>query len=126
MGVDHRGLQVGVAQQILDGADIISGLKQVGGKRVPQGVDSHPLGDTGCGRCSLDMSLKGERVDVVPSYNLRSRIHRQVVGRKDPLPDPLFAGIRVFALQGVAKPDAGQVVFSVLQIETVSHFRYDR
>lgn len=34
MGVDHRGLQIKVAQQVLDGPNIISCLKQMGGKRA--------------------------------------------------------------------------------------------
>lgn len=76
MGVDHRGLQIGVAQQVLDGPDIISCLKQMGGKRMPQCVDGNPFGDICCSSGPLDMSLKGERVNVVPSENLRSRIHR--------------------------------------------------
>ena len=46
MGVDHRGLQVGMIQEVLNRTYILSVLKQMGGKRVPQCMDGHPFGDT--------------------------------------------------------------------------------
>jgi hypothetical protein len=74
--VDHRGLQVGVSQQVLDGPDIIPCLKQMGRKRVPQRMDGHPFGNIrGCSS-PLDMPLKGERVYVVPSEYFCSWIRR--------------------------------------------------
>ena len=37
VGVDHRRLDVLVAEQLLDGADVVAGHKQVGGKGMPPG-----------------------------------------------------------------------------------------
>ena len=34
MGVDHRGLHARVTEQLLEGADVLPGPEQVGGKRV--------------------------------------------------------------------------------------------
>jgi len=36
--VDHSGLHIFTPQQFLDGADIVSGFQQVGGKGVAKGV----------------------------------------------------------------------------------------
>ena len=33
-GVDHRGLEVAMAQEFLDGADVVAVLQQVGGEGV--------------------------------------------------------------------------------------------
>ena len=38
VGVDHRGADVGVAQQFLHGADVVTRLQQMGGKRMAQRV----------------------------------------------------------------------------------------
>jgi hypothetical protein len=37
MGVCNRGAHVLVAEQLLDGSDVVAGLEQVSPKRVPQG-----------------------------------------------------------------------------------------
>ena len=34
MGVDHRGAKILVSQQLLNRADVVSGLQEVGGKGV--------------------------------------------------------------------------------------------
>jgi len=38
VGIDHRGADVLVAEQLLDGADVVALLQQVGGEGVPQPV----------------------------------------------------------------------------------------
>lgn len=38
MGVDHGGFEAGVAEQILDRADVVIGLEQVGGEGMTEGV----------------------------------------------------------------------------------------
>ena len=45
VGVDHGGLQAGVAQQFLDGADVVIGLQQVGGEGVAKGMGFDALGN---------------------------------------------------------------------------------
>lgn len=41
MQVDHRGLQAGVAEVLLDDSQRDSGLEQMGGVRMPQGMNGH-------------------------------------------------------------------------------------
>lgn len=38
MSINHCGFDVFVAEQFLDGSDVIAVLKQVGGERMPQGM----------------------------------------------------------------------------------------
>ena len=47
MRIDHGRVHVPVAQQLLDGADVVAVLEQVGREGVPQGVRAGPLGDAG-------------------------------------------------------------------------------
>src|SRR5205807_28046 len=65
VGVDHGGADVGVAEQVLDGADVAARLEQVGGEAVPQGVRADALGPAegpdGGGDGEVDTPL----VDVV-------------------------------------------------------------
>jgi hypothetical protein len=37
MSINHCGLYVFVAEEFLDGTDIVAGFKEVGGKTVPKG-----------------------------------------------------------------------------------------
>ena len=45
VGVDHGRLDVAVAEEFLDGADVVSVLEEVGGEGVAQGVTGGGLGD---------------------------------------------------------------------------------
>ena len=47
MGIDHRSLYVRVAEQFLNGPDVITVLKQVGRERVPQRMTARRFGDPG-------------------------------------------------------------------------------
>ena len=38
MGVDHRGFDIFVAEEFLDGADVVAALQEVGGEGVAEGV----------------------------------------------------------------------------------------
>ncbi len=40
VGVDHRGLDAGVAQELLDSSDVVSLPEQFGGERVAQRVNA--------------------------------------------------------------------------------------
>jgi hypothetical protein len=44
VGVDHGRLEVAVAEELLDRADVVAGFQQVGGEGVPQGVRACGLG----------------------------------------------------------------------------------
>jgi len=46
MGIDLGGLDVAVAEELLDGPDIVAVLEQVGGEGVPEGMAAYSLGDS--------------------------------------------------------------------------------
>ncbi len=48
VGVEHGGADAGVAQEFLDGPNIVSVFKQVGGEAVPEGVAGGSFLKTGC------------------------------------------------------------------------------
>jgi hypothetical protein len=58
VSIKHLGADVPVAQQLLDGADFVAVLQQVGGERVPEGVARGRLGDSGAADASLHRPLE--------------------------------------------------------------------
>jgi hypothetical protein len=44
VGVDHGGGYVAVAEEFLDGADVVAGFKKVGGETVAEGVRADGFG----------------------------------------------------------------------------------
>ncbi len=65
MGVDHRRANVLVAEQFLDGADVVTVRQEMCGKRMPKGVAGDPLGQPGFSRCRFQRPLKQGFVDVM-------------------------------------------------------------
>jgi hypothetical protein len=54
MGVDHGGLYITVAQQLLYGADVVVVLQQVGGEAKTQGMRGGVFGQFGSLDCFPD------------------------------------------------------------------------
>jgi len=50
VGIDHGRLQAGMAELGLNGADVVTGLQEVGGKGMAESVGRNPLGDPRHGR----------------------------------------------------------------------------
>jgi len=65
VGIDHGRLDVLVAQQFLDGTDVVMVFQQVGGEGVSEGVAGHALFQAG-GTCRLpDGALQTTFVEVM-------------------------------------------------------------
>ena len=47
MGVDHGGFDVFVAEEFLDGSDVVAVLEEVGGEGMAEGVRADFFGDFG-------------------------------------------------------------------------------
>ena len=45
MGVDHGGRDVAVAEELLDGADVVAGFEEVGREAVAEGVAGRRFGE---------------------------------------------------------------------------------
>ena len=65
MRVDHRGFDILVTQQILNGADILAVLEQVGGEGVAECVAGDALLDTSEFGCTVNGFLQGAGADMM-------------------------------------------------------------
>src|SRR6478672_10380798 len=63
--VDHRGADVAMPEQLLDGPDVVAGFEQMGGEAVAQRMRPDGLVETGRTRGELDRALQYGLVHVV-------------------------------------------------------------
>ena len=80
VGVDHGGLDILVAEQVLDGADVVAVLEQVGGEGVAQGVAGDALVDAGQASGAMNGPLQAAGADVVAGTDTGSWIERKGSG----------------------------------------------
>ena len=64
VGVDHRGLDALVTEQLLDGADVVAVLEQMGGEGMAQAVAAGGLVDAGGSAGAADGPLDGAGAQV--------------------------------------------------------------
>ena len=93
VGVDHGGGDVAVAEELLDGADVVAGFEQVSREAVPQAVASGVLRDLSGAAGITEGALEYGFVQVVPSAS-PGRVIVVTGCRKDPLPRPFLMGKR--------------------------------
>ena len=74
MRVNHRGGQIGMSQQFLDGADVRAPLQQVRCEAVPEGVRADYLGQSHASRRHLDRLVDHRRVHVMPPHHSAARV----------------------------------------------------
>src|SRR6516225_9804837 len=65
-GVERRRIELLVSEQHLDDADIGLLLQEMGGKAVPQRVNTNTLGNAGVRRCHANEPMKLAPTDVLP------------------------------------------------------------
>jgi hypothetical protein len=94
-----------VTQQLLDGANVVPGLKQVGGEAVAQGMGGGVLADLGGGDGAGDGALENGFVDVMATLLAGHGIDVVAAGGKQPLPGPGSAGAGILAVEGVGQGD---------------------
>ena len=66
MGIDFRGLDIGMAHQLLHHTDIGSIFKQMGGKTVAKGMAGYPFVNTSQFTCPLHRLLQARLLNMVP------------------------------------------------------------
>ena len=66
-GVERRRVELLVSEQNLDDPDIGLLLQEMGGKTVPQGVNTDTLGNAGACRCQANEPIKLARTHVLPA-----------------------------------------------------------
>jgi hypothetical protein len=65
VGVDHGGLDVLVAKQLLDGADVVAVLEQLGGECMPEGMRADGLRDGGLADGIPDGVLQDAFISII-------------------------------------------------------------
>jgi len=98
MGINHGGHNIFVTQKLLDGADIIPVLQQVGGETMPESMTACRLrcaaGPDGVFDGVLQISFR----DLVPAFFAAAWVYRDLFRRENVLPGPLARGFRVFPM----------------------------
>ena len=117
MGVDHRRLDVLVAEELLDGADVVSGHEQVGGERVAEGVTAGFLGDAGFADRGIDCFSDDRLVQMVATNDAGSRILAVGAGGKDVLPTPVGGGVGVLSVKGLGEVHSAEAVGEVALVD---------
>src|SRR5213593_719528 len=84
VGVDHGGADVAVADELLDGPDVVAGLEEVGGERVAQSVAAGGLCDAGVAHGVLDRALHDGLVQVMTVVPPGVAVAVVAGGGKDP------------------------------------------
>ena len=82
MSVLHRGIDVFMAKQFLDGANIVAVLQQVRCKGVTKGVAACGLGYPGFTAGFFDRLLQDGFVEVVPTDQAGAGVSGELCGRE--------------------------------------------
>ena len=94
--VDHGRFDVGMSEQRLHGADVLSGLEKVRRKAVPEAVRGEADREPSLAHSRLDGALDPLLVEMMPSDMTAAGIGRMAVCGKDILPPPFIRGVGVF------------------------------
>jgi hypothetical protein len=129
VGVDHRRLDVLVAEEFLHRADVVAGFEQVRGKAVAEGVTTGGLGNAGQAHGIFDRALQIAFVHVMAAREAGARVSRQSLRREHVLPTPFFGGVGGFAIQRIGQVDlsiAGRQVLPMQQLDALEMFLQGR
>lgn len=86
-----------MAEQLLDGADIVAGFKKVGGKTVAKGMATGGFWYASGVNSLLDRVLQVFFVHMMAACVSRARVDGEFSCRKDPLPAPVGRGFGIFS-----------------------------
>jgi hypothetical protein len=93
VGVDHRSFDIFVAEEFLNGANVVVGFQEVSGKTVSrrgfalaEDVGTDPFGNSRRLGCGAHGFLQAAFVDVVAADDVAARVYRKAISRKDILP----------------------------------------
>ena len=89
MGVDHGGVQITAAHQLLDGSDVLAAFEQVSGKAMAQGVWRGRLMDPSCQHGLTHGLLDQAGIQMVSALLFGFGVAPALVLGEHPLPPPL-------------------------------------
>ena len=86
---------------------------------MAEGVGADPLRDAGRLHRCTDGLLHGIFVDVAATHDAAAGIHREPIGGKDVVPDPLTFGIGILACQGIGQIDGAVAPGQVFLVDAL-------
>ncbi len=111
--IDHGRLDVGVAEELLDCADVVAVFQEVRGEGVTQGVAAGIFLDARGLDGSLCRPLYCRFLEVMSSLDSAPRVDGSSGGGKDVLSRDFASGAWIFACERVAGPDVADTVSDV-------------
>lgn len=90
------GFDVFVAEEFLDGADVVAGFEEMGGEGMAEDMRGDMFVDLGGAGRLAHSFLDAAFVEVVAADDAGTRVNGEAVGGEDVLPDPLASGVGVF------------------------------
>ena len=101
MRVKHSRADILVSQEFLYRTDIVAVFEEMGGKAVAQGVTASTFWDVRALKRLFHSPLQDCFRYMMSTLHTRTRINGASSRRKDILPDPGGAGMRVFPIKGI-------------------------
>ena len=105
-----------MAEQLLNGADVVTVFEQVSGERVAERVAAGGLADFGLTESLLDRALDDGLVQMMAATLAADAVHIMTRGGEDPLPAELAPGVRILSRERIGE---GHPAGAVLQIGAV-------
>ncbi len=103
VGVNHRGRDILVPEEFLNGSNIIAILQEMGSKTVPKRVATRRFCDPAGPNGVFDRVLQVSFRDMVPAELAAARIDGEFLGGEDILPRPFASRVGIFPVQGAGK-----------------------
>jgi hypothetical protein len=117
VGVDHRGFDIAMAEEVLDRANIVAVFQKMSGEGMAERVAGHAFGDVGAAAGEANGFLEAAAAGVVPAADTGARVGRDLPGGEHELPDPLACCARVFAGEGFGKVDGAEAICEIGLVE---------
>ncbi len=117
VGIDHSGAHIFMAEEVLDGPDVVAVFQEMGGETVAEGMRGALFGDSRLPDGGFDGTLGGSGIEMMPSDITAAWIFRARFRWKEELPAPFAVGQGIFCLQGVGEGDVSESFFQVFLIQ---------
>src|SRR2546423_7317107 len=114
-----------MAQEFLNGTNVLTAFKQMGSKTVAKCVAARGFGNRGTTNRCLDRVLQVPFGDVVSSQAPRARIGRDFGGGKNVLPNPSALGAGIFARESGRKIDAAGAIRQISFVQMPNCFEME-
>lgn len=99
MGINHRGGNIRMTEQLLHRSDVVAILQQMSGEGVAQSVRRGGLGEIGIAHRLFHRALHAFFIHMMAARLAGARINRQTLRREHILPAPIAPGCWKFFIQ---------------------------